>query len=80
MEHNKGAKTMSTPTLEERVAVLETKVEELKLQGQDTKGEEPHGWQRIFGRFAGMPGFEESVQLGREWRESQEFPIDEEDE
>ena len=68
---------MSIPTVEERLTALEAEVGQLKQQGQDAKGEEPRGWQRIFGRFAGMPGFEEAVQLGREWRESQGPPADE---
>ncbi len=65
---------MATPTIEERLTAVETQVEELKQQKKDVKGEEPRGWQRVFGRFAGMPGFDEAVQLGREWRESQGPP------
>ena len=66
---------MSALTLEERVAVLEAKIEELNPQGQDTKGQdtkgkEPHGWKHIVGIFADNPEFEEAVRAGKEWRDS----------
>lgn len=67
---------MSTSTIEERMAALEAKVEKIQ-QRAETKGEEPRGWQRVFGRFADMPGFDEAVRLGREWRESQGPPHEE---
>lgn len=73
---------MSTPTIEERVAALEDELQQLKREKeqskeQDKEAEEPRGWQRVFGRFAGMPGFDEAVQLGREWRESEGPPHEE---
>ncbi len=68
---------MSTPTLEERVTALEAKLEQIQQKKQGSEVEEPRGWRRIVGRFANMPGFEEAVQLGREWRESYGPPDDE---
>jgi ribosomal protein L29 len=78
MEHNKGAKTMSTPTLEERIAVLEAEAERLKQQKEadqlDKSDEITPWWKRIVGVHADSPGFEEAVRLGREWRESEDVP------
>ncbi len=73
---------MSTPTIEERLTAVETELQQLKREReqskeQDKEVEEPRGWKRVFGRFAGMPGFDEAVQLGREWRESQDPPREE---
>lgn len=70
---------MSALTIEERLTAVETELQQLKREReqkeeQDKETDEPRGWKRIFGRFAGMPGFDEAVQLGREWRESQDPP------
>ena len=64
---------MSKQTLEERVAILEAKIERLQpVQEEPAEAvKEPRGWQRIVGIFADSPGFEEGVRLGREWRESE---------
>ena len=72
---------MSTQTIEERLAAVETKLEQLQRekeqnQAQDKAAEEPRGWRRIVGIFADNPAFEEAVHYGREWRESEDFTED----
>ncbi len=60
---------MATPSLEERVAVLEAELKQLKQQSEPDKlSDAPRGWQRIVGIFQDDPEFEEAVRLGREWR------------
>lgn len=66
---------MSTRTLEERMAAVETKLEQLQWekdqkQEQDKEAKEPRGWKRIIGIFADNPEFEEAVRAGKEWRDS----------
>ncbi len=70
---------MSLQALEERLAAVETKLEQLQrenqqnkenAQGQDKEAEEPHGWKRIVGIFADDLEFEEAVRAGKEWRDS----------
>ena len=68
---------MSPQTVEERLSAVEAKLEEIaqsnNQHGEKTDaGEEPRGWQRLVGRFAGNPLFESAVRRGREWRESEE--------
>ena len=69
---------MPALTLEERVAVLEAEVEQLKQQKEthqlDKSDETTTWWKRIVGIHANNPGFEEAVRLGREWRESEDVP------
>lgn len=60
---------MSTTTLEERVALLEQEVLQLKRQLQ--KPAEVPWWEQIGGVFANVPAFDEAVLLGRKYRESQ---------
>ena len=62
---------MAALSLEERLSALEAEVKQLK-QEQEKSSEEPRGWQRFVGAFENMPGFEEGVRLGREWRESED--------
>ena len=70
---------MSAQTIEERLAAVETKLEQLERekeqnqeqnQGQDKEAEEPHGWKRIVGIFADDAEFDEAVKAGKEWRNS----------
>ena len=59
-----------TITMEERVAALEKKVAKLS-EGQDMpKKKDPS---KTFGIFANDPGFDETVRLGREYREQQTY-------
>lgn len=60
---------MSTTTLEERVALLEQEVLQLKCQLQ--KPAHVPWWEQIGGVFANVSAFDEAVTLGRQYRESQ---------
>lgn len=63
---------MATPTLEERVAALETRLQQIEhRQEPDASSDAPRGWQQIVGIFQDDPDFEEAVRLGREWREAE---------
>ena len=64
---------MSTHTLEERVAILEAKIEQIEqAKGLDKSDEDTPWWKRIIGIYANCPEFEEAVKFGREWRESED--------
>lgn len=71
---------MAVMTVEERLATLETEVEQLKAR-LDT--EKPPSavpwWEQRFGAFADSPEYEEITRLGKEYRESLR-PEDEESE
>jgi hypothetical protein len=70
---------MSTPTLEERVAMLESEVSQLKYRNPiEVPQDELPWWKKIVGVFKDDPDFEEAVRLGREYRESLR-PKDDED-
>lgn len=60
---------MSTITLEERVALLEQEV--LQLKQQLTTPAPLPWWEQIAGAFADVPAFEEATELGRQYREAQ---------
>lgn len=64
---------MSTvEALEERMAVLEAEVAQLKQNaGQAVVEPRPDWWNAIAGIFADDPAYEEAMRLGREWREAQ---------
>ena len=66
---------MSTITLEERVALLEREV--LALKRQLPKLEPLPWWEQINGAFANLPAFEDAMALGRQYREAQRLPSDE---
>ena len=61
---------MSAQPLENRVAMLESEMAQLK-QNVETqlKGSTPW-WQEITGTFANEPAFDEAMELGRQYRES----------
>ncbi len=64
---------MAALSLEERVAALETRLEQIAhRQEPDTSPDAPRGWQRIVGIFQDDPDFEEAVRYGREWRASED--------
>lgn len=70
---------MATASLEERVAELETKMEQLQQKHaagppQDTRP----WWEQISGTFKDDPVYDEAMRLGREYRESFR-PTDDED-
>ena len=56
-------------TLEERVAVLEKELSELKKALFEKKVEKD--WRKTVGMSANDPGFDEMIRLGREYREQQ---------
>lgn len=70
---------MATAPVQERLAVLEVEVAQLKarLEGEQLKNKMPW-WERRFGAFEDDPEYDESLRLGREYRESLR-PKDDED-
>jgi hypothetical protein len=62
---------MATETLEERIALLETRLkqveERLEIPSTTHKAEK-RGWRWFVGIFEDSPDFEEVVKAGKEWR------------
>ena len=56
--------------LEQRVAFLEAEVERLKSKIDSPLSSQPW-WEKITGTFSGNSDYDEAMQLGREYRESQ---------
>jgi hypothetical protein len=56
--------------LEARVAILEAEVERLKHKIEPQPPSEPW-WEKIAGTFSDNSAYDEAMQLGREYRESQ---------
>ncbi len=64
---------MSAQTIEERLAAVETKLEQLEREKvSDKSDEDVPWWKRIVGIYANSPEFEEAVKFGREWRGSED--------
>lgn len=61
-------------TLEERVAVLEEELSDLKKSLFEKKVEKD--WRKTFRMSANDPGFDEMIRLGREYREQQREDYD----
>ncbi len=61
---------MAAPSLEDRVAALETELEQLKQQHVAHPIETDPWWKKIVGIYKDDPAYEEAMRLGREWRES----------
>lgn len=61
---------MAAPSLEDRVAALETELEQLKQQKTVQATEAEPWWKKIVGTYKDDPAYEEAMRLGREWRES----------
>jgi hypothetical protein len=61
---------MATVKLADRVAVLEAEVARLKALLEEKEKPKQDWLDKVWGAFAGDPGHEEAVRLGREWRES----------
>jgi len=61
---------MTLAELELRVATLETEVRQLKSSSPTPNKADPKWVLAHAGRFKNDPGFDEIVQLGREYRES----------
>jgi hypothetical protein len=69
---------MATRSLRERVETLEAEVARLKQLLERTSPPERPWWQEIWGTFKDDPIYAEAMRLGREYRESQRPPEDEE--
>ena len=62
---------MATATLEDRLAAIEQEISALKERLDTAAPPLPSAkWEKIFGTFANSEGFDEAVQLGRDYRES----------
>lgn len=59
---------MSTESIEDRVAALETEVARLK---EKFEGNQTPGWKKFVGAFGDDPLFEKAMKYGRQYRESQ---------
>ena len=71
---------MAAETLEERVTVLEARLEMLQHlvteQQVLSPTKEKRGWQAIVGTFADDSLYEEAMRLGRNWRAAQVDEVD----
>ena len=68
---------MSTTELQERVALLEREVNDIKSQLVKAQSKpHPKAWLNTVGIFKDDPVFDAIVQKGREYRESQPYPED----
>ena len=68
---------MSTTELQERVALLERELNDIKAQLRDNHAKpHPKAWKKTVGIFKNDPLFDAIVQKGREYRESQPYPED----
>lgn len=61
---------MSTVSLRDRVAALETEVARLKRKIDAAEKRDDPWLEHVWGVFANDPAFEEAMRLGREWDES----------
>ncbi len=61
-------------TLEERMTALETKVDQLQREKEQSKEQDKEvpWWEKIRGQFKDDPMYEEAMRLGREWRNSED--------
>ncbi len=67
-------------TFEERLSALERDMAQVKERLEPENAQQQNPWlDLVFGAFKDDPLFEEAVRYGREWRESQNAPADEED-
>lgn len=62
-------------TLEERLVTLETRLDSLQRQVEESllpiAPKAKRGWKAIVGTFAADPIYEEAMRRAREWRENQ---------
>ena len=62
---------MSSVRLEKRVEVLEAEVARLKAKVEVNAAGEKPWWEQMWGAFAGDAAFQQAMELGRKYRESQ---------
>ena len=60
---------MATETLEDRLAMVENQLAQIKRQLAAEKPTGTASWEKMFGIFADSEGFEEATRFGREYRE-----------
>ncbi len=68
---------MAVTEIEERLTRLEAEVEALKRQRADAAPVKKPWWEEIRGTFKNDPAYVEAMQLGREWRQSQQVEDEE---
>jgi hypothetical protein len=56
--------------VEERLAILEAEVAQLKQQLAVKTSDNSPWWDKIVGSFANDPAYDEAMKLGREYRQS----------
>jgi hypothetical protein len=61
---------MSSLKLEERVAILESEVAQLRQQIQQTSPLTTPWWEKVLGIFSNNSAFDKAMNLGREYRDS----------
>jgi hypothetical protein len=61
---------MTTPTLEERLTVVEEEIKRLKQERHRETTTKIPAWKKIVGAYRDDPEFDEAERLGREYRES----------
>jgi hypothetical protein len=62
---------MATPTVEERLAIVEEEIKRLKQERRrETTATKEPAWKKIVGVYRDDPEFDEAERLGREYRES----------
>ena len=66
---------MTPQTVEERLAAVELELQNLKQLATSSHSDDVHrkpDWRRhVEGSMKDLPGFDELVRLGREWRQSE---------
>ena len=70
---------MASLSLEQRVAALEAEVARMRRDCTCHTGQAVPWWEARFGMFANDPEYDEAMRLGREYREAQRLPEDEDD-
>ncbi len=70
---------MTNTELENRIVALEAEVALLKSKADKKEGNKERWYEKIAGKFADDPIYDEAMRLGREYRESQKLNYDEDE-
>ncbi len=62
---------MSSVRLQQRLEALEAEVARLRAKVEDTTNGATPWWDQMWGAFADDPAFQQAMELGRQYRESQ---------